>query len=327
MKIFGIGFSGFIGGNVASQLIAEGHSLTGLARSEASADSLRKLGVIPIKGSIADATIVHNAAKEADGAVLLSTGGFLKEAVGKGNDYNDCIEAILSAFEGTGKPFMQLGGIGLWMGRPEATQGVLDEKVPFSTSTYYAEMLPGFHAVQNSGSRGVRAFMLIPGQVYGRQGGHIGPLPRLFEDFRRNGAIHCLWPSSMSGIGTFTHIDDLGSAIVLGLQKAEAGKRYVVATDNCDRLSICRMVSRVCGLQGRLTFVDEPTMEKQCGWTGPLHFKLGLVASSAKIRDELGWKPEGRGVLDELQKLIDDKADVSIIYVERGHGQKLGKTE
>ncbi|KAL2833578.1 hypothetical protein BJY01DRAFT_225055 [Aspergillus pseudoustus] len=130
----------------------------------------------------------------------------------------------------------------------------------------------------------------------------------------------------MSGIGTFTHIDDLGSAIALGLQKAEAGERYVVTTDYCDRLSLCRMVSRVCGLQGRLTFVDESTLEKRCGWTGPLDFKFDLVASSAKIRDELGWKPEASGVLDELQKLIDDNADVENIYVERGHGQKLGKT-
>ena len=34
MKIFGIGFSGYIGEAVAAKLLADEHTLTGLARSE-----------------------------------------------------------------------------------------------------------------------------------------------------------------------------------------------------------------------------------------------------------------------------------------------------
>ncbi|OAA74894.1 NAD(P)-binding domain protein [Akanthomyces lecanii RCEF 1005] len=314
MKIFGIGFTGYIGRNVAIRLVAEGHSLTGLARSDSSAAALRKQGITPIEGAMADASVIHEAAKDADGAIVLSIGGILKNAIGKGNDYNNCIEAILSAFEGTEKPLMQLGGVGLWLGRPEVNS-VLKEDIPFSTP-FYDEMLPGFEAIAKSASRGVRGFTLIPGQVYGRGGGHIGPLPRRFDDFRRTGAIHCLYPSSSGG--SFTHIDDLASAIIVCLKKSEAGKRYIVVTDNCDTLTVSRHVSHVCGLKGRLAFVDKQTLERLCGYTGPLDFTVTMYAHAGKIRDELGWKPEARGILSELQSLADDKADAGAIYIAKG---------
>ncbi|KAB8205714.1 hypothetical protein BDV34DRAFT_225114 [Aspergillus parasiticus] len=311
MKIFGIGFSGYVGQGIAAKLLADGHTLTGLARSETAAETLRGLGITPVIGSIADAPIIHSAAQDADAGLLLSTGGFLTEAKGKGQQYNNCIEAFMSAFEGTWKPIVALGGVGLWMGIPEAN-GILNETITFSDNTFYAEMLPGMNSLENSATRGVRGMMVIPGNVYGRAGGYIGPLPRRFEDYRKNGVIHCLYPTD--AVGSFTHIDDLANAIALTLEQGKAGEKYIAVTDNVDILTMSRKVSQVCGLQGRLAFVDKETLEKRCGWVGPLDFECKLLASSDKIQHELGWLPKGRSVIEELQKLIDDKVDVDSIY-------------
>ncbi|KAL2851496.1 hypothetical protein BJY01DRAFT_245009 [Aspergillus pseudoustus] len=311
MKVFGIGFSGYIGQGIAAKLLADGHTLIGLARSDIAAQSLRGLGITPVLGTLADSTIIHDAARDADAALLLSTGGFLTEARGRGPQYNNCIEAFMSAFEGTGKPIVALGGIGLWMGIPEV-EGVLNEKIPFSETTFYAEMLPGMQSLANSSARGVRGMMVIPGNVYGHQGGYIGPLPRRFEDYRKNGVIHCVHPRNP--VGSYTHIDDLASAIALAIAKGQAEERYVAVTDNVDILTVSRMVSRVCGLKGRLAFVDKETMERRFGWAGALDFEGSLVASAAKIQEELGWRPEGRSVVDELQSLIDDQVDIDNVY-------------
>lgn len=112
--------------------------------------------------------------------------------------------------------------------------------------------------------------MVIPGNVYGRMGGYIGPLPRRFEDYRKNGVIHCLYASNP--FVSYTHINDLASAVGLALAEGQAGERYIAVTDNTDILTMSRMVSRVCGLKGLLVFVDKDTLEKRCGWAGSLDF-------------------------------------------------------
>ena len=45
MRVFLTGASGFIGGAVASALIADGHSVRGLVRSKAKADAVGAYGI------------------------------------------------------------------------------------------------------------------------------------------------------------------------------------------------------------------------------------------------------------------------------------------
>ncbi len=54
MKYFITGATGFIGGRVARQLIADGHEVVALVRSKAKAESLSKMGVSLAEGDITD---------------------------------------------------------------------------------------------------------------------------------------------------------------------------------------------------------------------------------------------------------------------------------
>ncbi len=325
MKIFGIGFSGYVGDGIATRLLADGHVLTGLARSPTAAETLQDKGITPVMGALADAEVISKAAKEADAALLLCTGGFMTEVLGREEQYVDAVEALISAFEGTGRPLMQIGGLALWAGKTPEGTGILQESNPFNTGNWYAKILPGYDKVQDSKARGVRGFTILPGQVYGRGGGYIGPLARRFEDFRKNGAIHYLDKSE--GRLLATHIDDLASAVALGLVKAEAGERYIVVTDDCDNLAMCEMVSRVCGLDGRLSYVDATAMEEKCGWAGQWDFNIKARATSDKICRELGWAPQGLGVVAELQRLMDEKVDVDNVYPMKSRQKTLQALE
>ncbi|MDQ1161498.1 uncharacterized protein YbjT (DUF2867 family) [Chryseobacterium sp. SORGH_AS 447] len=57
MKVFVTGASGFIGSAVVQELIAAGHQVTGLARSEESATAILKAGAEVISGGLEDLDI------------------------------------------------------------------------------------------------------------------------------------------------------------------------------------------------------------------------------------------------------------------------------
>lgn len=51
MKVFVTGATGYVGKLVVEELLKEGHQVTGLVRSEDSANYLKKLGVRPVIGN------------------------------------------------------------------------------------------------------------------------------------------------------------------------------------------------------------------------------------------------------------------------------------
>ena len=54
MNIFLTGASGYIGGSVATELIAAGHRVRGLVRSDDKAAAVRAFGITPVPGTLDD---------------------------------------------------------------------------------------------------------------------------------------------------------------------------------------------------------------------------------------------------------------------------------
>src|SRR5262245_4578848 len=69
LQIFITGANGFIGGAVASALIADGHTVRGLVRSQAKADAVAACGVEAVLGSLDDAALLQAEARAADPVV------------------------------------------------------------------------------------------------------------------------------------------------------------------------------------------------------------------------------------------------------------------
>src|ERR1700744_2678707 len=113
MRVFVTGASGHIASAVIPELIAHGHQVVGLARSDASADAVAALGAVVRRGDLDDLDGLAAAATAADGVIHLA---FKHEAMRTG-DFMGAIDADMKAqramgqaLEGTGKPYVSTSG-------------------------------------------------------------------------------------------------------------------------------------------------------------------------------------------------------------------------
>src|SRR5262245_51956339 len=126
MQIFVTGASGFIGGAVASALIADGHTVRGLVRSKAKADAVAAYGVEAVVGSLDDAALLQAEARAADAVVNAAS-----------SDHRGAVEALIAGLSGSGKPLIHSSGSSivadLAMGEP--SDRIFHEATSIGTTT------------------------------------------------------------------------------------------------------------------------------------------------------------------------------------------------
>ena len=100
MKIFCTGASGYIGGSVAAHLVAAGHQVTGLVRSQEKADAVRARGIEPVMGTLDDAAILWRKRRKPPTSSSMPASA----------DHKGAVVALLDALAGSGKPFIHTSG-------------------------------------------------------------------------------------------------------------------------------------------------------------------------------------------------------------------------
>ena len=113
MLIFMTGATGHIGSALVPELIAAGHEVTALVRTDSSAATASHLGAKVQRGDLEDLEVLRRAAMEADGVIHLA---FRHDLMRGGNlgaaaaiDFA-AIKAIGETLEGTGKAFVGVSG-------------------------------------------------------------------------------------------------------------------------------------------------------------------------------------------------------------------------
>ena len=110
MRVFVTGATGWVGRSVVPELTAAGHSVIGLARSDAAARVLADAGVEAYRGSLDDPEGLAKTAAASDGVIHLAFKHDFENYAANIEADRVAVEAMCAALEGTGKPFVSTSG-------------------------------------------------------------------------------------------------------------------------------------------------------------------------------------------------------------------------
>lgn len=287
MRVFVTGASGHIGLPVVRDLLAAGHKVVGLARSEASAKAVASAGAEVLRSSLDDLDALSEAAKNADGVIHLAfkhdlafTGDF---AGALAADIR-AVEAIGDALSGSEKPFVNTTGTMLLAHSVHGRAGTeVDEGAEGGNPRVASEKVS--HALAK---RGVRTSIMRLAPTVHSSLDHHGFIPMLVAAARKSGFSAYVgegsarWPA--------VHTLDAARLYRLALESAPAGTHVHAAAEEG---VVFRSIAEAIGRGLNLPAKSIPA-EKMADSLGPF---LGMITqldnptSSARTRELLGWKP------------------------------------
>jgi nucleoside-diphosphate-sugar epimerase len=295
MKVFVTGASGYIGGSVAAGLLAAGHAVKGLVRSEQRAQQVRALGIEPAIGTLNDAPLLAQLAREADAVVNAAN-----------SDDRGAVEAMLPALAGSGKAFLHTSGSSIVGDMAAGARGdkVYEDETPIQPLPGRAARVAIDRLVLAAANSGVRAVVMCPTMIYGRgRGAHQDSVqvPRLIALAKKYGVGRHVGPGE--NIWSNVHIDDLVSLYLLALQKAPAGAFYYAENGENSYREIAAAVSRMLGFGGRTQPLSMQEAVAELG-EAAANFSFGSNSRvrAVRARRELGWTPTGPALLDEIER-------------------------
>src|SRR5690242_6312536 len=118
MKVFVTGASGFIGSATVCELIAAGHQVVGLARSDKSAASVASMGAEVLRGDLVALDSLQRGAEASDGVIHTAFMHDFSDFAKAAEVDRRAIETIGAALAGSDRPFVVSAGTpGLAEGR------------------------------------------------------------------------------------------------------------------------------------------------------------------------------------------------------------------
>ncbi|MEU5903112.1 SDR family oxidoreductase [Micromonospora sp. NPDC047527] len=303
MHVFVTGASGWVGRGLVPELIAAGHKVTGLARSDAAAQSLRAMGAEVRAGSLDDLDVLRDGATSSDGVVHLAFKHdlfFAGDAAGATTADRTAVDTFGEALAGTDKPFVMASGILGVLGLPSGV--VATERDGLTPDIGSAGTISGAdgrmatarHALALA-DHGVRSSLVrLPPATHGK--GDNGFTTTAVGFARHKGAAAYVgdgsnrWPA--------VHRDDAARLFRLAVESAPAGSVLHAVDDEGVPI---RAVAEAFAAHLRVPAVSVSPEEAgdYVGWLGAL-WGIDGPASAHVTRDLLDWQPTRPGLIADL---------------------------
>src|SRR6202166_3416585 len=290
MRVFVTGATGFVGSQVVKELIAAGHKVLGLARSEAGAQALAAAGADVQRGVLEDASSLRSGAAASDAVIHLAFIHDFSKFQENCEIDGHAIEALGSVLAGSDRPrIVTSGTAGLAAPGQVATEDhVVPPDFPFPrVSEQTALSLKGVNA-------------------------SVMRLPQVHDTIKQGLVTYLIALAREKGVSAYVgegcnrwaaaHVLDAGRLYRIAIEKHKAGAKYhAVAEEGVAMRDIADTIGR--GLKVPVISLTPEKAAAHFGWLG-MFAGANLVASSEKTRKNLGWNPTGPGLNADLQRIV-----------------------
>lgn len=293
-RYFVTGASGWIGSATVPELIAAGHQVVGLARSDASAAALTAAGAEVVRGGLDDLDLLRETAEGSDGVIHLAfqhdlafSGGFREAAEAD----RRAVDAFGDVLAGTGKPLALASGV---VGLKPGSVAVEDDMPALDGSPMSVRAETSLAVLALAG-RGVRSSVVRLSPTCHGEGDH-GFMATLVAVARDKGVSGHVgdganrWPA--------VHRRDAARLFRLAVDAAPAGSvLHGSADEGVPLRDVAEVIGRHLGVP--VTPIDPEKAEAHFGWIGRFA-GADTPMSSARTRALLDWRPEQPGLLADL---------------------------
>ncbi len=293
MRVFVTGATGFIGSAVTSDLIAAGHQVLGLCRSEEKAAALAAAGAEVYRGSIADSDKLKDGAARSDGVIHLAFNHDFSNFVANCEDDRRVIKALGSALAGSDRPLIVTSGTPI-------ANTVPGQPAKEDNATVGSDVHPraaSEEAAASVAAEGVNVSVVRLPQVHDPvKQGLITPTIATYRD---KGA--CAYVGDGLNRWPAAYILDVARLYRLAIERAEPNAKYhAVAEEGVSTRDIAETIGRRLKLP--VTSIASEEAQAFFGWLA-MFAGRDMPASSAQTRRKLGWEPTGPGLIADLERL------------------------
>jgi nucleoside-diphosphate-sugar epimerase len=292
LRIFLTGATGFIGSAIIPELIAAGHQVLGLTRSDAGAKSLTAAGAEVHRGTLEDLDSLRSGAAASDGVIHCGFNHDFSKFMENCELDKRAIVAMGEVLAGSGRPFAITSGTG--MGNAEPGQ-------PASEDFFDPN-----HPNPRKGSE-------LAGVEVAERGANVSVvrLPQVHDTVKQGLVTYAIQVAREKGVSAYVgdglnrwpaaHVLDVARLYRLAIEKAKPGARYnAVAEEGIAVRDIAEVIGR--GLKVPVVSLTPEEAQAHFGWLG-MFVAYDMPASSALTQQRLGWHPTGPTLLADLEQM------------------------
>jgi len=292
MRVFLTGATGFIGSRIVPELLAAGHQVLGLTRSEAGVRSLAAAGAEAHRGDIEDLDSLRDGAAKSDAVMHTAFDHNFSNFVANCEKDKRVIEALGGALAGSDRLLIITSGVG--MGSAEHGQ-------------------PAKEDVFNADHPNPRILSELTGAAMAEKGVKVSVvrLPQVHDTVKQGLITPLIAQTRAKGVSAYigegrnrwsaAHVLDVAKLYRLALEKQEAGVRYnAVAEEGIAVREIAEVIG--AGLNVPVVSLSPEEAAEHFGWLA-MFAGLDLPASNAWTCKHLGWRPTGPGLIADLKRM------------------------
>ena len=289
MRVFITGASGWIGSAVTDELLANGHEVVGLARSDESAAGIVAKGADVVRGTLTDLDVLRDAASASEAVVHL---GFVHDFANfaeSGRIERAAVHIFGETLTESDRPLLLASGVAFPRGRAlteEDASTLVGPDAPRGGS----EALALEFADRGVRSVGVRFSPTVHGQG---DHGFIATIAGIAQRTGVSGYVgdgSSRWPA--------VHRLDAAHLVRLALEGAQAGSVvHAVAEEGIATKDIAEALGAALGVP--VQSVAPERAQEHFGWIA-MFWGLDVPASSAITRERLGWEPTHPTLLEDI---------------------------